>query len=102
LPLVAIEAMASARPVVATDIDGMREVVVDGQSGFLVGAGDAGALARAIERMVRFPVLARQLGVNGRQRAERHFDLRFQVEETVSLYEELLSSRPRRANAPDR
>jgi glycosyltransferase involved in cell wall biosynthesis len=102
LPLAAIEAMASARPVVATDIDGMREVVVDGQSGFLVGAGDAGALARAIERMVRFPVLARQLGVNGRQRAERHFDLRFQVEETVSLYEELLSSRPRRANAPDR
>jgi glycosyltransferase involved in cell wall biosynthesis len=102
LPLVAIEAMASARPVVATDIDGMREVVVDGQSGFLVGAGDAGALARAIERLVRFPVLARQLGVNGRRRAERHFDLRFQVEETVSLYEELLSSRPRKGNAPGR
>jgi glycosyltransferase involved in cell wall biosynthesis len=102
LPLAAIEAMASAGPVVATDIDGMREIVVDGQNGFLVGAGDAGALARAIERMVRFPVLARQLGMNGRRRAEHHFDLRSQVEETVSLYEELLSSRPRRGNAPGR
>jgi glycosyltransferase involved in cell wall biosynthesis len=96
LPLAAIEAMAMARPVVATDIEGMREVVVDGLSGFLVGAGDAGALAKAIERLVRFPVLARQLGVNGRRRAERHFDLRFQVEEMVSLYKELLSSRPRK------
>jgi glycosyltransferase involved in cell wall biosynthesis len=100
LPLTAIEAMAMARPVVATDIEGMREVVVDGLSGFLVGVGDAGALAQAIERLVRFPVLARQLGVNGRRRVERHFDLRFQVEGTVSLYEELLSSRPRKRNAP--
>ncbi len=91
LPLAAIEAMAAARPVVATDIDGVREVVADGGSGLLVRAGDAHALAQAIERLARFPILARQLGMNGRRRAERHFDLRLQVEGTVSLYEELLT-----------
>ncbi len=100
LPLAAIEAMAAARPVVATDIDGVREVVADGLSGLLVRPGDAHGLARAIERVVRSPVMARQLAMNGRRRAERHFDVCLQVEETVSLYRELLSHRRPPGDAP--
>lgn len=92
LPLAAIEAMAAARPVVATDIEGIREVVIDGSTGLLVRLGDAHGLALAIERLVRFPKLAQQLAANGRRRAERHFDVRFQVEETVSWYEDLLAA----------
>ncbi|HVB80571.1 MAG TPA: glycosyltransferase [Candidatus Binataceae bacterium] len=95
LPLAAIEAMAAARPVVATDIDGIREVVIDGSSGLLVRPGDVHGLARAVERLVRFPMAARQFAINGRRRAERHFDVRRQVEETISLYQELLSPRRR-------
>ena len=91
LPLAAIEAMAAARPIVATEIEGIREVVVDGSSGLLIRLGDAHGLALAIKRLVRFPKLAQQLAANGRRRAERHFDVRFQVEETVSWYEQLLA-----------
>ena len=73
LPLVCLEAMASGRPVVASDVDGIPDAVLDGQTGLLVPPDDAGALAGALERLVGDRALADRLGVAGMQRAREAF-----------------------------
>ena len=90
LPLVAIEALATGRPMVATDIDGTREIVIQSDTGLLVPPADSVALARAIERLLGFPELGAELGARGRNLVERTFDVRRQVEQTVRVYDELL------------
>lgn len=69
LPMSIIEAMLTALPVVATDIRGCREQVVDGQTGILVPPEDTAALAGALARLVADPTLRVGLGEAGRQRA---------------------------------
>lgn len=69
-PTVILEAMAARRPVVATDVGGVRELVVEGQSGFVTPAGDSPALAAAIEQVLRDPDRARAMGRQGRALAE--------------------------------
>jgi len=69
-----IEAMLTGLPVVATDIRGPREQVVDGQTGFLVPAGEAAPLAQALGRLVAEPGLRARLGAAGRERALERFD----------------------------
>jgi glycosyltransferase involved in cell wall biosynthesis len=86
MPLTAIEAMAMARPVVATRVDGTAEVVDDGVTGRLVPVGDTEALADAILSLLMQPELAASYGSAGRQRALAHFDLSTQVARTASLY----------------
>jgi glycosyltransferase involved in cell wall biosynthesis len=66
LPLSALEALASGTPLVATDVRGLRELVVDGQDALLVPE-DADALADALRRVLDDPSLARRLGEAGRQ-----------------------------------
>jgi glycosyltransferase involved in cell wall biosynthesis len=61
-PLALIEAAAAARPVVATDVGGVRDVVVDGQTGFVVDADDIAAFADRVARLLADPRLAEQLG----------------------------------------
>jgi glycosyltransferase involved in cell wall biosynthesis len=73
LPRSALEAMAAARPVVATRTGGLPEIVVDGDTGLLCEPGDAGGLAAAIGRLVREPQLRRRLGQSGRARATEVF-----------------------------
>ena len=75
LPVSVLEAMAAGLPVVASDVGGLAELVVDGETGQLVASGDAGALAEALGRLVADPARRRQLGAAGRERAEREFDL---------------------------
>ena len=74
LPMVIMEAMAAGRPVIATYVAGIPELVLDGQTGWLVPAGDAKALARAIERLAGTDCTAlTEMGQKGRSRAlERH------------------------------
>lgn len=100
MPLAAIEALAAGCPMVATDIDGTREVVEDGRSGVLITPGDARALARGVERIVRAPILARRLAARGRRRAEELFDVRDQVERTAALYRGALAAAGARNTAP--
>lgn len=69
----ALEAMASARPVVATGVGALPEIVADGETGLLVPPGDVGALAGAIGRVLAEPEFAARLGRAGRARAEREF-----------------------------
>lgn len=67
-PVSLIEALAAARPVVATDVGGVGEVVVDGETGLLVPPKDAAALAQAILTLLADPQRGQRLGLAGRQR----------------------------------
>jgi len=67
--IVNLEAMAAAKPVVATDVGGVAEVVEAGVTGLLVPAGDSGALAAALGQLVTNPGLAAELGRRGAQRS---------------------------------
>lgn len=91
LPLAAVEALAAARPIVATAVGGTPEVVLDGQTGLLIAPNDSAALAEAMHRLLTDPALALRLGTNGRLFAERHFDVRLQIERTMALYRDLTS-----------
>lgn len=68
--IVALEAMASGKPVIASRVGGLSEIIVDGKTGVLVPPGDPGALARAIELLLDNPQLAGEMGVRGRRRVE--------------------------------
>jgi glycosyltransferase involved in cell wall biosynthesis len=74
-PVSILEAMAAGLPVLASDVGGVAEAVVDGETGSLVPAGDAAALARALERLLADPALRSRLGERGRERARRFFDV---------------------------
>ncbi len=67
--LVALEAMAAGRPVIASRVGGLAEIVLDGETGLLVPPGDSAALAGAVERLLADPALAATYGNNGRARS---------------------------------
>ena len=75
IPVVLIEAMSSAVPVVASAISGIPELVDDGESGLLVPARDSTALASALGRLHRDATLATRLGEGGREKVRREFDV---------------------------
>ena len=84
---VLVEAMAAARPVVATAVGGIPEVV--GECGLLVPEGDAAEVARAVESLLADPETARQLGVAGQRRVREHFSIEAHVAQVEALYEEI-------------
>lgn len=86
LPLVAIESLAAAKPVVATAVDGSGEVVVDGETGLTVPPGNPQALSAAVCRLLRDPELRQKLGRQGREWVCKHFDEREQIRQTQDLY----------------
>jgi len=96
LPKSLIEAAASGRPIVATDVPGCRDVVRDGATGLLVPARDAGALASALRRLIESPDLRATMGRAGRELAESTFGLERVVAATLALYEELCVDLPTR------
>jgi len=85
-----LEAAAMARPIVATDIRGCREVVRDGENGFLVPVKDASALADRIRTLLDRPDVAEEMGARGRALALRH-DEREVCRRVVAGYERLLA-----------
>ncbi len=91
MPLVPIEAALMAKPVVATSVDGTCEVVIDGVTGLLVPPAEPEPLARAIVDLLTNPAKCRRLGQSARTRAHKELSLQRQIEETASLYEQLLS-----------
>ncbi len=93
LPKSLIEAAACALPLVTTDAPGCREVVTHEVDGLLVPVKNATALAQAIDRLHRNPVLARQLGLAAHARALREFDERIVIRQTLAVYGELLVAR---------
>ena len=90
---VLLEAMAMAKPVVATASGGTPEIVQDGVTGILVPPGDAGAVAAAVEILLRDPERAGSMGAAGRNRAVAHFTIEAHAEKTMRVYAELLAAR---------
>ena len=89
-PVALLEAMASGRACVATDIPGSRDIVEPGRSGSLVPAGDAEALAEAIRRLANDPPGRRALGEAARGRILDKYSIEREVEAHESLYDEVL------------
>lgn len=91
--LVAIEAMASALPIVASNVGGLPESVQDGINGFLVPPKDVSALAKRIVDLLSLPEQRRRMGKEGRRIATEKFDIKDQISKIYSLYKELADSR---------
>jgi glycosyltransferase involved in cell wall biosynthesis len=91
LPVSVLEAMAAELPVVASGVGGLSELVVDGETGILVGPGDARALGAALGRLIEDRELRRRLGAAGRDRAETLFDLGAFRAAHVELYDAQLA-----------
>jgi glycosyltransferase involved in cell wall biosynthesis len=89
LPLVVLEAMAHAKPVVATAVGGTPEAVVDGETGVLVAPRDIPALTSALDRLLSDEDLRRRLGEAGRRRVEQHFPSSAMTRRILEIYDEL-------------
>jgi GT2 family glycosyltransferase len=89
LPYVLGEAARAGKPVVASDIEGVREVIHDGENGLLVTPADPGALASAVNRLLGDAALRRRLAAASRRTVPGHFDLGMMLRLTGSLYREL-------------
>ncbi|HKR02819.1 MAG TPA: glycosyltransferase [Pyrinomonadaceae bacterium] len=86
-----LEYMAASRPVVVTDVGGAREAVAEGETGYIVPAGDDELMAERILRLLTEPERAREMGARGRQVVEEKFSCDAQLARTVALYDGLLT-----------
>ncbi|MFQ5914953.1 MAG: glycosyltransferase family 4 protein [Nitrospinota bacterium] len=90
LPRSIMEAMASRLAVVATDAGGVKELVVDGETGYVVPGNDAPALAGRMAGLLREEALRRRMGEAGHQRVKEHFTEERMVSAMESIYQEIL------------
>jgi glycogen synthase len=84
--LILVEAMMFGRPVIGCDVGGMREIVADGENGYLVPPGDAPALQAAIERLAISADLRRAFGIRSRELYEQRFSRDRMVEDAHKYY----------------
>ena len=89
-PMAVIEASAAAKPVVATAVGGVPDLVCDGENGYLVPAGDAAALAERLVRVLNDPGLARRLGRRGRALAAERFSVERVAQQYHALYQRMV------------
>jgi glycosyltransferase involved in cell wall biosynthesis len=94
-----LEYMAAARPVVVTDVGGVREAVIEGETGYIVPAGESERMAERMIELLRDPARARSMGECGRSIVEEKFSCERHLANTLDLYFELLGQR---SNTKDR
>ena len=92
MPVSILEAMAAGLPVVASNVGGVAELVVDGETGFLTAPADEAALASALGRLLADPDLRRRMGAAARARVEARFDLAAFHGAHIRLYEDALAA----------
>ena len=85
-----MEAMAAGVPVVASDIPGNRDLVMHGETGYLVPLGDRAAFARWTDQLLDDPPLIRRLGDAGRERIRREFTVEQMIARHAALYRDLM------------
>jgi glycosyltransferase involved in cell wall biosynthesis len=90
IPLTVLEAMASGLAVVATRVGGNPEAIIPNETGLLVDSGSPSELATAIVTLLRSPDAALRMGIAGRERAEKYFDVRVVTSSYESMYRELV------------
>jgi starch synthase (maltosyl-transferring) len=91
MPNVVLEAMAAGRPVVASNIAGLDEVVVAGETGLLFKPGDPHGLADALLKLIQDPSLAKRMGRAGYELVQQKFQIRTTVEQTTNFYRAVLN-----------
>jgi len=92
-----VEAMACARPVVGSEVGGIKSTVVDGGTGFLVPSRDPQAVAERLATLRRNPLLARTMGDAGLRRAYRHYTWRSVAQQVAAVYAAVLAEAQARA-----
>ena len=92
-PRAVLEALTMGRPVVATDVGGVGEIIQDRIHGLLVPPRNPDALAQAILRMLENRKEAREMASRGRRRVETHFPLNRMLKKTEGLYRDLIQKR---------
>ena len=93
LPFSIMEAFAMGKPVVATDIGGIPEMVDDGENGLLFPLGDHDALADRIGRLLDDAALRKRMGASARAKAERLWNADTHYEQIAAVYDEVLGAR---------
>jgi glycosyltransferase involved in cell wall biosynthesis len=97
LSMALLEAMASAKPIVATDVSGTDQVMIHNETGILVSPGDSDALIQAIGDLLSNPLRAKKLGEAAQQRVETMFGAKLQAQEYLALYRRLMVQQSTRA-----
>ena len=92
-PIALLEASMAGVPVVSTVCGGTPEMIADGETGYLTGQGDVGAMSAAIARLLADPERARAMGRAGRERVTREFSVARMISSTEAVYEEALGMR---------
>ena len=90
-----LEAMAMKKPVVASRVGGIPEVVMEGRTGYLVDPADSGAIAERVVRLLKSAELRQEMGLEGRKFVEARYDSRMMVQKLEDLYRELMG-RPKK------
>jgi glycosyltransferase involved in cell wall biosynthesis len=91
--LVLLEAMAASRPIVASRVSAIPEIVTHGETGLLVPPKDVAALARALLNFLRDPARAKEMGRRGRERLAQQFTVDRMVEQIQAVYDDLVQER---------
>ncbi len=95
LPLTILEAMACGKPVIATNVGGVPEVVNDGVSGILVYQGDPEALHRAMNELLEDREKLKRMGHNGKKVCNENFDSKTMIGKIENLYDSLMCEKIR-------
>lgn len=86
VPVTLMEALAAERPVVATNVGGVGELVVHGETGLLVPPGDSEALYRSLKQLADDPVRAKQMAVRGREHVQKEFRVELAAKQLAELF----------------
>jgi glycosyltransferase involved in cell wall biosynthesis len=89
IPMVLLEALALKRPVIASRVGGIPEVVLNSRSGMLVSPANVTELASGLKEMIQDPCRARELGTMGRSQVEQEFNASMMANQTAAVYRSL-------------
>lgn len=92
-PMVVLEAFAAGKPVIASRIGGIPELVNHGEDGLLFEPGNSEELAKCMKMLIDNKAIAEEMGRKGRAKAEEQFSLEYHMDSLISIYSRLLSSR---------